>query len=214
MKAKEFFKSNSFRCIVVLLAVTLVCGVILALCNDLFYVSDREMFERSIVKIYDGDASQLIDLVPDDAEEIKYTTYSCEAIILDAHKSPDGKTWLVQSKGNKCGYQNGSVTLWLNMSVDGGALTAINKVIVDSYDSSQTLIGSISESYLAQYASDKYADVVKGGGHFSNVKMSEEDTTDANEIVASGATYTSKAVNAAVNGAMDYVREYAAKENV
>ncbi len=213
MKAKEFFKSNSFRCIIVLLAVTLVCGVILALCNDLFYVSDREMFERSIVKIYDGDASQLIDLIPDDADEIKYTTYNCEALILDAHKSPDGKIWLVQSKGNKCGYQNGSVTLWVNMSVENGALAAINKIIVDSYDSSQTLIGSISEAYLAEYSSEKYGDIVTGGGHFSNVKMSAEDTTDANEALAAGATYTSKAVNAAVNGAMDFVREYA-KEDV
>lgn len=213
MKFKDFLRSNAFRCIIVLLVITIVCGAILALCNDLFYVSDREMFERSIVKIYDGDASQLIDLIPDDADEIKYTTYNCEAVILDAHKSPDGKTWLVQSKGNKCGYQNGSVTLWVNMSVDGGELTAINKVIVDSYDSSQTLIGSISETYLAQYASEKYSDVVTGGGHFSNVKMSSDETTDENEMVASGATYTSKAVNAAVNGAMDYVREFA-KEGV
>ncbi len=213
MKLKDFLRSNSFRCIVVLLVITIVCGAILALCNDLFFVSDREMFERSMTKIYDGDASQLVDLIPDDAEEITYTTYDCEAVILDAHKSPDGKTWLVQSKGNKCGYQNGSVTLWLNMSVESGQLTAINKIIVDSYDSSQTLIGSISETYLAQYSSEQYRDVVTGGGHFSNVKMSAEETTDANEIVAAGATYTSKAVNAAVNGAMDYVREFA-KEGV
>lgn len=213
MKLKDFLRSNSFRCIVVLLVITIVCGAILALCNDLFFVSDREMFERSMTKIYDGDASQLVDLIPDDAEEITYTTYDCEAVILDAHKSPDGKTWLVQSKGNKCGYQNGSVTLWLNMSVENGQLTAINKIIVDSYDSSQTLIGSISETYLAQYSSEQYRDVVTGGGHFSNVKMSAEETTDANEIVAAGATYTSKAVNAAVNGAMDYVREFA-KEGV
>ena len=213
MKLKDFLRSNSFRCIVVLLVITIVCGAILALCNDLFFVSDREMFERSMTKIYDGDASQLVDLIPDDAEEITYTTYDCEAVILDAHKSPDGKTWLVQSKGNKCGYQNGSVTLWLNMSVENGQLTAINKIIVDSYDSSQTLIGSISETYLAQYSSEQYHDVVTGGGHFSNVKMSAEETTDANEIVAAGATYTSKAVNAAVNGAMDYVREFA-KEGV
>ena len=213
MKLKDFLRSSSFRCIVVLLVITIVCGAILALCNDLFFVSDREMFERSMTKIYDGDASQLVDLIPDDAEEITYTTYDCEAVVLDAHKSPDGKTWLVQSKGNKCGYQNGSVTLWLNMSVESGQLTAINKIIVDSYDSSQTLIGSISETYLAQYSSEQYRDVVTGGGHFSNVKMSAEETTDANEIVAAGATYTSKAVNAAVNGAMDYVREFA-KEGV
>ncbi len=39
MKLKDFFRSNSFKCIVVLLAIALVCGAVLAFCNDLFYVS-------------------------------------------------------------------------------------------------------------------------------------------------------------------------------
>ena len=35
------------------------------------------------------------------------------------------------------------------------------------------------------------------------------DSTPETEVVVSGATYTSRAINAAVNGAMDYVRERA-----
>lgn len=209
MKVKDFFRSNSFKCIVVLLVIALVCGAVLALCNDLFYVSSEEMFARSMVKIYDGDATELVDKITSDDDVRTYTFYNCSAAVVDAQVSPDGKTWLVQSKGDKCGYQGGSVTLWVSMSVEGGALTGINKVIVDSYDSSQTLIGQINETFLATYASDDYKDIVTGGGHFNNTRMSKDKLTDENEVVVSGATWTSKAVNAAVNGAMEYVRENA-----
>lgn len=212
MKLKDFFRSNSFKCIVVLLAIALVCGAVLAFCNDLFYVSSEEMFARSMVKIYDGDASKLVDKITSDDDIRTYTFYNCSAVVVDAQVSPDGKTWLVQSRGDKCGYQGGSVTLWVSMKVENGALAGINKVIVDGYDSSQTLIGQINEAFLATYASDDYKDIVTGGGHFNNVRMSKDEVTSENEIVVSGATWTSKAVNAAVNGAMDYVRETAGEE--
>ncbi len=212
MKLKDFFRSNSFKCIVVLLAIALVCGAVLAFCNDLFYVSSEEMFARSMVKIYDGDASKLVDKITSDDDIRTYTFYNCSAVVVDAQVSPDGKTWLVQSRGDKCGYQGGSVTLWVSMKVENGALAGINKVIVDGYDSSQTLIGQINEAFLATYASDDYKDIVTGGGHFNNVRMSKDEVTSENEVVVSGATWTSKAVNAAVNGAMDYVRETAGEE--
>ncbi len=212
MKLKDFFRSNSFKCIVVLLAIALVCGAVLAFCNDLFYVSSEEMFARSMVKIYDGDASKLVDKITSDDDVRTYTFYNCSAVVVDAQVSPDGKTWLVQSRGDKCGYQGGSVTLWVSMKVENGALAGINKVIVDGYDSSQTLIGQINEAFLATYTSDDYKDIVTGGGHFNNVRMSKDEVTSENEIVVSGATWTSKAVNAAVNGAMDYVRETAGEE--
>lgn len=212
MKLKDFFRSNSFKCIVVLLAIALVCGAVLAFCNDLFYVSSEEMFARSMVKIYDGDASKLVDKITSDDDIRTYTFYNCSAVVVDAQVSPDGKTWLVQSRGDKCGYQGGSVTLWVSMKVENGALAGINKVIVDGYDSSQTLIGQINEAFLATYASDDYKDIVTGGGHFNNVRMSKDEVTSENEVVVSGATWTSKAVNAAVNGAMDYVRETAGED--
>ncbi len=204
MKIGAFLKSNSFKCIIVLLAIALVCGSVLAIGNDLFYVSDAEMFARSMSKIYDGDASALVKKELTGNE--KYTSYGCEGIILDARTDAAGTTWLVQSKGSKCGYGDGSLILWVSMSVEGGQLKKINKVILDSYDSSQSLIGSISEEFLLTYTLDKYSALVTGGGHFTNIKMTKTENTSQSEAVASGATFTSKAVNAAVNGAMDYVR--------
>ena len=212
MKAKDFFKSNSFKCIVVLLVIALVCGTVLAICNDLFYVSDEEIKMRSMAKIYDGEVSELVE-VDLTGRTTEYASFNCNAVILEAMTAPGG-VWLVKSKGDKCGYQNGSVVLWVSMTAAGGKLTGINKVILESYDSSQSLIKAISDEFLAQYASDAYKDVVTGGKHFTNVKMSKPDNTPETEIVAAGATFTSKAVNAAVNGAMDFVRTEAAKEGV
>ena len=59
MKTKDFLRSDSFKCIVVLLVIALVCGVLLAVANDLFYVSDEELWLRSMEKVYDGDTSEL-----------------------------------------------------------------------------------------------------------------------------------------------------------
>ncbi|MBP5357531.1 MAG: hypothetical protein J6Y68_05250 [Clostridia bacterium] len=205
MKLKEFLKSSSFKCIVVLLLIALVCGTILAVSNDLFYVSDQEMFARSMAKIYTGDASALVQ--KEAGINKVYSTYDCESVILDVRTDSTEKTWLVRSKGNKCGYSNGSVILWVSLSVEGGQLSGINKVILDDYDSSQSLIGAITQDFLDGYASSKYDNLVKGGGHFTNAKMTKTENIPATEAVASGASFTSKAVNAAVNGAMDLVRE-------
>lgn len=212
MKIIDFFRSNSFKCIVVLLVIALVCGTVLAVCNDLFYVSDEEVKMRSMSKIYDGDASALTD-VDLEGRETTYSAFGCSAVIQEAMIGEDG-IWLVKSKGNKCGYQNGSLVLWVSMTVDGGKLTKINKIVLESYDSNQTVINSISKEFLARYASDDYADIVTGGGHFNNIRMDKTQVTADNEMVVSGATFTTKAVNAAVNGAMDFVRTEAAKEGV
>ena len=40
MTVKQFFKSNAFKSLAVLIAIVLVAGVLLALCNDIFFVSD------------------------------------------------------------------------------------------------------------------------------------------------------------------------------
>lgn len=204
MKIKDFFRSNSFRCIVVLLVIALVCGAVLAFANDLFFVSDEEVKLRSMAKIYDGDVSELTDFDLD-GYATEFTTYGCSSVVQEAMIGPNG-LWLVKSKGDKCGYQNGSVVLWVSMTAEGGELKSIEKAVLESYDSSQSLIKSISDEFLARYASDDYKNVVTGGGHFNNVRMDKTEVTSDNEIVASGATYTTKAVSAAVNGAMDFVR--------
>ena len=49
---KGFVKSTSFKCIAVLLAIVLVSGILLTVCNSLFYVSAAEKLQRTLNKIY------------------------------------------------------------------------------------------------------------------------------------------------------------------
>ena len=52
MTVKAFFKSNAFKSLAVLIAIVLVAGALLAICNDLLYISDEERLARSLSKIY------------------------------------------------------------------------------------------------------------------------------------------------------------------
>lgn len=211
MKTKDFLRSDSFKCIVVLLVIALVCGVLLAVANDLFYVSDEELWLRSMEKVYDGDTSELesLDISSDRTE---YTALGSTAVVEEACSAPDG-IYLVKSRADRCGYSDGSLTLWVNLSTAGGAPSHINGIVVESYDSSQTLIGSIDADYLAMYSTAEADATVAGGGWFTNSRM-ESGEGPLTEVVASGATYTSRAVNAAVNGALGFVRDLLAGEGV
>ena len=55
MTVKEFFKSTAFKSLAVLLTIVILAGGLLAIFNDVLYVSEEEKFERSIAKIY-GDS--------------------------------------------------------------------------------------------------------------------------------------------------------------
>ena len=48
MKLKDFFRSVTFRCIVVLAAIAILSGAILSLLNDLLYVSAVFFFDSTI----------------------------------------------------------------------------------------------------------------------------------------------------------------------
>ena len=49
---KGFFKSTSFKCIAVLLAIVLISGILLTICNSLFYVSEAERLQRVLSSVY------------------------------------------------------------------------------------------------------------------------------------------------------------------
>ena len=60
MTAKEFFKSTAFKSLAVLIVIVLVAGALLAIFNDLLYVSDEEISalmdaERKFWKLVETD---------------------------------------------------------------------------------------------------------------------------------------------------------------
>ena len=52
MTTKQFFKSNAFKSLIVLIAIVLVAGALLAIFNDLLQVTDEERLNRTLSKIY------------------------------------------------------------------------------------------------------------------------------------------------------------------
>lgn len=247
MKAKEFFKSNSFKCIIVLLVITLVCGSIIAMCAVLFKVPDEERLTRSLTAIYgsadlipeyedkgvkDKAGQEIVDdkgnvatsravtffydkqgFYPDDETELAKdskdkTRKSSYTVVIQQVIVDENGSCLVKAKGKGCGFSGGSVTVWVMFDLNGPAIDSIQKVVCvgNETDSSQTLIGQFKADYFAQYATDGATEVVRGGGYFTTGKMSVV-SDDNIEVVSAGATYTSTAMDVAVNGALYYVRE-------
>ena len=52
MTVKQFFKSTAFKSLAVLIVIVLVAGALLAIFNDLLYISDEERLNRTLSSIY------------------------------------------------------------------------------------------------------------------------------------------------------------------
>lgn len=142
MTLKQFFKSKTFRCILVLLCIALVSGALLSICNDLLYVSLEERVNRTIKGIY-GTAIGYTEVAAD---------YATEEGKIEAVYALDDGNYLVQATGYH-GYKEGSVTVWCVARYAEGAFVGLDSVSVASYEK-QTLMGMFGSSVLAQYSTD------------------------------------------------------------
>ncbi|MDE7380411.1 MAG: hypothetical protein K2N14_05090 [Clostridia bacterium] len=186
MTAKQFFKSTAFKCIAVLLSIILVCGILLTICNSLFYVSDEERFERAINKIY-GKSVQT-ESVLKDSDEKDFGT----ATVLEAYQVKDDGNYLVKVTG-KQGFDNGTVTCWVVVKMTDGKVAGIDTVKIDS-NTSQSYIGNIDAKELAQFSKIEYTD-----------GFVYELGKDGKDYIPTGASVSMIAISNSVNGAITYV---------
>lgn len=194
MTAKQFFKSTAFKSLAVLIAIVLIAGTLLAICNDLLHISDEERFARSIERIY-GKAVETVEISL--SEEQK--TYESGTVNSVYYVVDDGN-YLLQTTGND-GYDGGSITLWTVLTCSGErdngtlALTGIDRVVYESNEK-QSAISSLTNAYYAGFA--EHDDLVAAGGMFTADKYG---SGDLNHLVA-GATRSSNAACNAVNTAL------------
>ena len=187
MSAKSFFKSTAFKCIVVLVSIVLVCSVFLTICNALFYVSDEERLDRALAELYAGE-SVTTELAPgaenlgDGLEVGRSVIVTARVVTSDNHAGD----WLVQSRGLD-GYQNGTVTCWVVINTENGAVTGVGAVSIISNEG-QSYIGRITQEFLNGF--------------------SEEFTGEPypDNLLSAGASYSSAAIRNSVNGALEYVK--------
>lgn len=179
MTVKEFFKGKAFKCIIALLCVLLISGIFLTIMNSLLAVTDQERFDRAIKKIY-GKAVT--------TEAVEVADYNSNATIEEAYKIKDDGNYLVKATG-KGGFDNGTVTCWIVVKVNKGAVGGIEKVVIDS-NSGQSYISYINDKFMAGFYGDYTA----------------EQYFNPNEgFIKTGATRSATAICNAVNAALDYV---------
>lgn len=198
MTVKQFFKSTAFKCIAVLLIIVLVCTVFLTICNSLFYVSAEDKFDRAIAKIYGKS-------VETEQISLEGATTSFEYSSIDeAYKVEDGN-YLIKSTGKE-GF-GGSVTCWVVVAMENGEVNGVNNVVVDSAPG-ESYLSKISKDELAEFSRIEYTD-----GFIYELGFKNGGTTKGKDYIETGASYTTRAISNAVNGAIEFVKSQAAGGN-
>lgn len=193
MSVKQFFKGTAFKCIAVLLAIMLVCGILLTICNSLFYVTDQEKFDRVISKIY----GKSVTTEEVDLSEVE-TSFD-KGSINSAYKVTDDGNYLVNATG--VGGFAGTVTCWVVVKIDNNAVGGIGNVIIESTQG-ETYINKIPSGAFNFY-SENYVD-----GEAYDVS----DLKNAN--LTGGATMSMTAVTNCVNTSIDFIRSQILGEEI
>jgi Na+-translocating ferredoxin:NAD+ oxidoreductase RnfG subunit len=196
MEKKNFFKSVAFKCIITLLCIVLVSGILLTFCNALFKVTDEERLQRAINKIYGKEIT---------TTELEFTSETqtdfITSEIVTAYLDEDGN-YLVESTG-KNGY-GGPVTCYVvvKMSADKKSISGVGNVVIKTA-TGESYISNITSAKLEEFSKITYTDdkVYELGFNSSGVA--------GNDYIATGASYSMRAISNAVNGAISFVKVYA-----
>ena len=180
MTVKQFLHSKIFRCIVVLLCIALVSGGLLAILNDLWYVSDEELIQRGIKEVC-GEGVSLEKVCTINEAYAKTDDGEVKQVLL-----LDTGDYLVKAQG-KHGFQEGNVSCYVLFHLED-SVYKVQKVSVAEYSSSQTLMSKITDAGLAKF-----------------IGLTDQSTINPKEI-ATGASYSSTAIKNAVNAAIAYIQ--------
>ncbi len=177
--AKKATTIQSVKTVAVLVVICLVCCLLLSVCNDLFYISDEDRFQRSMAKIYPNFVNDdSFDTTLDD----QYKVAAEYGEIKSVARSTDG-AYIVEALGNG-GYGGGTVTLYV---IVGGDAKIIGWAVKEN----------VSQSYINRIPSDAGSTWYVGKDVSSSLQL---DMTGATVVL------TSTAINHAVNMAAYYCR--------
>lgn len=175
---------QAVKAIAVLVCICLVCGALLALCNDLLYVSEDVKTSRKMQKVYPK--FSLADDSPDVDAAGANTPYGS---VENIYKSTDG-AYVFQVKSNGVGFGDGNVTLLVAVSA-GSEPTIAGWAILDNVG--QSFIGNITS---------KNQETWHIGASITEVQPTVAPNTNSGK--GSGATYTENAIANAINAACYY----------
>ena len=200
----KVISSTWFKCISVLLTIALIAGGLLAILNDVLYVSPSERTMRAIEKIYGEEKEYSVVLDVDGTDESKKNPVVCsdygviEKIFTVGDISSQSFDILFRATGNH-GYKEGTITLWIKVSVNSGNYR-IDKTILETF-TKQTLM-----SKLGDYYGTFDDDII---GKYYSPKEKDKDKTNIIYAPVSGATKSATATCNAVNCVIYYLTEVA-----
>ena len=199
---KNIFKTEAFKCVIVLLLITVfMCGL-LAVLNDVLFVSADERLSRAVMKVYGKSVEAEEKEI--DGERVETELGEIEDIYTFTDEGADYD--LFKSKGSN-GYKNGTVTLWVLVKYENGEAVSVEKAVLDSYNK-QTLMSSFGSEFFERYTT-LTTEQLKDGTLFKTGKPTIDNNAffDGNDIqhAVSGATKSSNAINNAVNLVLLYV---------
>ena len=211
----KFFKSTWFRCIFTLLAIAVIASGLLAILNDILFISPEERTARAIKKIYGYEVSNYEVLLDVDSTEdgVDKTPIENEngfgtidKIYLVGNTTDENYEILFRASGNK-GYKGGTITLWVKVDVtnDLAAISPVStqkitKVVMDSYDK-QTLMSKLGSPFY-----DKF--LVDVTDNYDNLFAADGSQELTNPIT--GATKSANAACNAVNCVIEYLEDWGA----
>ena len=181
-------KSNSFvsslKSIAVLLVICIVCGALLALCNDIFYIDDETKFNRAMQKVYpeferDSNVSEtpLAD----------FKTVAGVGNVSKVYASKDG-AYILETTGLG-GFSGGNVTMYVAIGGQNPDVT-IKALLVT---------GNVGQSWMAK-VDQKTLDKAYVGKNIKDIAAAQF----GNDYKLNGTTYTSTAILNAVKVAVSY----------
>lgn len=175
---------TSVKIISVLLAICIVCGVLLALCNDLLYIDDETKFNRAIQKVYpkfERDTS-VAETPIASAKDL-----AGAGSVSKVYRSKDG-TYVIEATGQG-GFNSGTVTMYV--AVGGTTPNVTIKGVAITGNAGQSWIGKVTQSEL--------------NSAYVNKNIQEVATfTFGADYKLGGTTYTSNAILNCIKTAVNY----------
>lgn len=181
-------KSSSFvtslKTISVLLVICIVCGALLALCNDLFYIDEETKFNRAMQKVYPEFER---DTSVSETPVAEFKDLAGVGNVSKVYASKDG-TYILESTGVG-GFSSGTVTMYV----------AIGGKNPDVQIKSLVVTGNVGQSWMAKVG-QKELDKAYVGKNIKDISTVQFGA----DYKLGGTTYTSTAILNAVKAAVNY----------
>ena len=181
-------KSSSFvtslKTISVLLIICIVCGALLALCNDLFYIDEETKFNRAMQKVYPEFER---DTSVSETPVAEFKDLAGVGNVSKVYASKDG-TYILETTGVG-GFSSGTVTMYV----------AIGGKNPDVQIKSLVVTGNVGQSWMAKVG-QKELDKAYVGKNIKDIASVQFGA----DYKLGGTTYTSTAILNAVKSAVNY----------